>query len=610
MGSAVVSAGTDAWVSQNFPTRNYGADKYLAIRSTAAGPGPSGGGVGLMYFRSPVPAGATVTSAVIEIRTYGASPNATQTLALRRITESWTESRVTFNTYPAYVSGPSGTLSVAPNTPSGTWLSFDVTNAFQAFANGTKNYGFRIDTSTTAGVTRLRGFQADYKPVLRVSWSDAPAAPTNLRPNGIVSRTHPTLMFDHVDNAGDKTIDSVQMQLSNSESFASPVFDSGEVDSDAPELVLQSTAFAGLSEGQTLYWRARVKDGSGLWSAWSDDASMQRISKPNLQILSPDPAYGFTEATPPVVWSSPNQKAYRVVVDRIDSTKRLYDSGRLSGSTNDVTLPTLPDDSVVKVIVQTWDNVAGRVASPGDPTNAQASVTVGVNVDPTVDSPINVTVEQQGITPNVRIRWFRGAMPDSFTIYRNGRVIASNLDPSDSELTTDGENYVYTYDGAKPNIPATYTVRAVVNGKSSPDSNAFVFASRCEGIWLQREGTLTDVPIMGTDEGSWSMPEDATIYAPLGSKKVTRVLQGQRGWEGTLTGYIMDGFGGKSYATALNALYDVKQDPMTPVRLIAGDANFSALIGDITVWPVPDQNEGQMHRKVSFSFWQVDDFEW
>lgn len=601
MGSAVVSAGTDSWVSQNFPTRNYGSDSYLAIRSTAPG---ANGGVGLIYFRSPVPAGATVTSAVIEIRTYGASPAQAQTFALRRVTTSWSESRVTFSTYPSYVAGASASVALPASSPGMTLLSFDVTSAVQAFANGTKNYGFRIDTTGTAGVTRLRGFGADVKPVLRVTWSDAPKAPVNLRPNGVISLAKPTLSFDHMDAAGDTTINAVQFQLDAASDFASPDFDSGTVSTDAAQLDLATTAYAGLADGATVYFRARVQDGAGLWSAWSDDAAMTRDLQTSVTILSPTEAGGITESTPPVLWSSPDQSSWRLLV--IDSAgKTVHDTGYRKGTDTGYTIPSgvLRDGATYEVRVYVRDSVSTRVSAPGDPVYVHDSVTATVTVDPTVNAPTGLSVSQADASPKVDLTWSRSVLPDEMAVLANGVVVAQA--PA-SEWTTDGTTFSYSYEGAKPNVPTTYAVRAVVNGKQSPNSATVAFTSRAEGIWLL--GESASVALMGDDEGTWSMPDNATIYEPHGGRSVTRVVDGMRGWEGQLTGYIFDGFNG-AYEEIKNALNELKNDPVTPVRLVAGDANFRALIGDVTWWPTPVQRDGQLHRKVSFNFWQVDDFE-
>ena len=673
MGSAVVSAGTDSWVSQNFPTRNYGSDRYLAIRSTSLGAGPSGGGVGLIYFRSPVPAGATVTSAVIEIRTWGGSPAESQTMSLRRVTEAWSQSKVTFNTYPSYNAEASASAVIPASSPGFTLLSFDVTSAFQAYANGTKNYGFRIDTTATAGVTRLRGFGADVKPVLRVTWSDAPKAPVNLRPNGVISLDKPTLSFDHVDVAGDKTIQAVQFQLDATGDFGSPDFDSGAVLTDAAELDLSQdmnrsasitttaasttitapttftssdvgaavtgtgipdgatiTAVAsgtsatisaaatasgtvtatigrrypGLADGATVYYRARVQDGAGLWSAWSDDAAMTRQPQTSVTILSPTEAGGITEPTPPVMWSATDQTSWRLFV--FDSAgKTVHDTGYRNGADDGYTLPSgvLRDGGTYSIHVYVRDSVATRVTAPGDPIYVSDTVTATVTVDPTTDAPTGLAVVQAGSEPTVDLTWSRAVLPDEMVVLANGVVVAQ---AAASEWTTDGINYSYSYEGARPNVPTTYAVRAVVNGKQSPNSGTVSFTSRTEGIWLI--GASTSVALMGDDEGSWSMPDNATIYEPHGGKSVTRVVDGMRGWEGQLSGYIFDGFNG-SYTELQAALTEMKNDPANPVRLIAGDANFRALIGDITWWPTPVQRDGQLHRKVSFSFWQVDDFE-
>ena len=63
---------------------------------------------------------------------------------------------------------------------------------------------------------------------------------------------------------------SIQVQTNATDVWTAPTFDSGTVASSTPELDLNTTSYAALTDGQVIYWRVRVQDMAGLWSLWSD----------------------------------------------------------------------------------------------------------------------------------------------------------------------------------------------------------------------------------------------------------------------------------------------------------------------------------------------------
>jgi len=80
-----------------------------------------------------------------------------------------------------------------------------------------------------------------------------------------------------------------------------------------------------------------------------------------------------------------------------------------------------------------------------------------------------------------------------------------------------------------------------------------------------------------------------------------RRVQSQRGYEGSLEGYLVDMFN----TTAVqyeNDLLAMRKLPNRPVVLALGDLSIKVLLGNITSYPTPAQPP---IRVVSFDFWQV-----
>jgi hypothetical protein len=216
---------------------------------------------------------------------------------------------MTWNNQPA-VTGTAVTLTKS-SPAAGTVWTFDLKSMFQTVSNGAAWYGIRI-TSNGATNTQFWSPQAadsTNRPAIVFTWADNPKVPTMLYPSGgrAVGDPLPTLRCDFVDVSGDTTMAGLQVQINaGSNNFAAPTFDSGVVATSVPELALVQTAFTGMVEGTTYWWRAQVQDGSGLWSGWSVPTSMRLMYLPKVQINNP--AFSNTiatvsEATPPIDWT-------------------------------------------------------------------------------------------------------------------------------------------------------------------------------------------------------------------------------------------------------------------------------------------------------------------
>jgi hypothetical protein len=593
MATQTVLSGMDAWVSTGYPNQSHPQEPVIKARSGIAN--------AYVWFRSPAPAGAVITQALLTL-TVKNSSTGSRTVSARRANATWSASKLTWNNQPGQ--GPNDSTTSIGSLSNGSTVVLDVTQFVQAFANGTPNYGWRITTSSSSSV-HFYGFNSSHAPKLTVTWSDNPAQPVDLAPaEGVTSLAKPHLTFTYQDLGGNTELAAVQVQVNATDSFSSPAFDSGVVETQASGLDLAETAFAGITDGQTVYWRVRARDGAGLWSTWSDSVSLTRHVKPTVAITNLGAGVAY-ETTPPIIWSvtGGTQKRYRVLVSKLsDVTRTIYASDTRTSTDTAFTIPAgvLEDDTDYRVRVRVWDR-DDREASPGDPAYTEAFADFHLDVDATVDPPTNLTITQDGFKPYVFVEFDRETTPDRFVIIRDGRTVATR---DADELFVDGTHYRYKSYGPRPNWSHRWEVRAVVNGKTSADNPSKYFATKVEGIWLVDRERDIEVTLLGDDEGTWEMEDDASVYTPIGSTQVVRIVSGMRGLSGSLSGVLMAGFG-KPYSAMENDLYQIKERPYQTVQLYAGDVSMEVMLGNITLSPSPKTRAGQVFKNVSFDFWQV-----
>ena len=607
MSKAIVRSGMDAFVLSAYPNANYAAATRLRLKSGEA--------EAFLFFKSPVPRGSTVTSAKIRLWNSTAQSGSV-TVSAQRVGASFKVRRLTWNNKPGVVGSAA---SVAVSSPAvGDLFEIDVTTQVQTIADGGANYGWKITTSFT---TLLRLFSlnaATTKPVLVVEWTDQPDQPGMLRPYGglAVSTDKPILRFSYSDPGGDDALDAVQVQIDAGNNFVSGIdFDSGWVTSTEPELDLSATAYGGLSDGSTTYWRVRVRDEAGGISDWSDVASFSRDDKGTLAITNPAaPSSNFVdEFTPPISWTltGETQKAYQVRIARATAPNTwIYDSGRVTSTSTTHTLPfrwhghrVLRDDLSYIVNVRVWDT-KDRVATPSIPVFQSASRTFSVQYDGTPTVVTDFTATQPTEAPWVRLQWNRATMPDQWVIVRDGEVI-DKVDTA-ADLLFTGTTYRYTDYTARPNVAHIYKVRAVDiitgNRKMAATSPTSTITPTCPGFWLiDPDRPSLEVNLAGTDTGNIAYAEDSALFAPIGATSPTRIVSSLRGLEGTITGPI---------ETTIVHTWDVhkanllalKATPSQTYRLAFGDENIPATISHVSAIAAPDALPTLNHMKLTASF--------
>ena len=241
-----------------------------------------------IYFGKPWPSGTNIMSAKLRLWNEG-NWGGSVTITAQRLSQSWAASRLTWNNRPG-VTGATVSRTMSGVSDETMW-EIDIAPLLQAVSNGAPWYGIRL---TVNGGSVRKFFssnapRAARRPQVVVQWSDAPEAPENLSPGGnrVITGSHPLLSYTFTDVAGDTSLDAQQIQLASSETgFGTPLMDTGWIIADAPEYDLNTSSYSGLATGGTVWWRARVRDGAGLQSPWSEPTSFRRAPKGVLNITS------------------------------------------------------------------------------------------------------------------------------------------------------------------------------------------------------------------------------------------------------------------------------------------------------------------------------------
>jgi len=597
MSTATVRTGIDSWTSSAAASTNYGGGKWLRMQA--------GGTVknAYLYQKPAVPRGATVLSALLHVYSVGVQPSIT--VNLQRISARWSESQLNYNNAPG-VTGSVVAVTQASAADATEWI-FDVTALLQTYANGAAFYGFRLSTTNTTEREFYSLNATDHRPILVVQWSDAPDAPTELSPAGgsAVTLSKPKLTFNFHDVSGSTAMQACNVQINPTNVFTSPAFDSGTVLTSDPELDLAATAYAGISLGATAWWRVRVQDAAGIWSDWSSARNFTRVARGTLSIGSPTGGV-VNDATQTVIWSltGATQTAWRIIVaDDADPTNHLLDTGRRSGTAVSYTIPKgiiTSETTTYRLRVLVWDEPL-RVQTPGDPVQTEAVTTFVFVEDPT-PNPVTSLVAAQVASgrPRVALTWSRSTAPDYFSIWRNGRLVDTDLVPAD--LYTSGTSYQFVDATAEPHTAHTWKVRCKVSGKLGPGpSTGLVY--EVDAVWLTDIDTGKLVPVLVDTEARFDMPEIAAVFRPVNGSSVVRISQGHYGLEGHVEG-IVEGYADGTAASWVANLLWMKARPENTLRLTVGGENLHAIIGNVVIAPAPDG--GPDDRAVSFDFWSQD----
>lgn len=597
--TTTVRKGVDTWLDSTNTTTNYGDAQRLGIKSGSMYP--------LIWFAPPFPPGANVSSAILTVYAKGAW-GVSPTLSVRRVTSSWKASRVTYATTPTVLGTTGATLTQSSPADATVW-SFDVTNLMQNVADGSNYYGFRLETTDTTQRFLYSLDALDYKPTLAVTFTVPPDAPTDLVPSGnqAVSSAKPVVRFTFNDYGGDY-MSGLQVQINATNVWTAPTFDSGILTATEPELDLSGTAYAGLANTVSAYWRVRAKDSTGLWSPWSDASQFHRDNKGTLTLSSPSVSNVLNDFTPPIVWSlaGETQTAWRAWILRDDDpTTVLADSGKTTGTATQWTVPKgalKRDDITYRARVRTWDS-KDRANTAGDPdfTAVERAFTFSEDGTVVAVTAFSIVINSISLQPHVTLSWTSATAPDSFNIMRDGDVVDSKLLPSD--LLVSGTTYQYVDKEARRGVSHVWKVQRVVNGKASASNPTATGTLIAAGIWLADNDRNIFLFLTNTTGSTWGMGEAGDTFNPLGSATSVRLTQGIRGWEGNVTGTLVDYGANTADGWADNAMNMRSRAPRTTYTLHVGREAMKVRVFNFQV--TPQSQPGPSTRLVSFDFLQV-----
>jgi len=219
---------------------------------------------------------------------YHAKGTSTATIYAHRKTADWSEasggSTATDETWNSgassslveanYAALVAGDFANVDDGGDGTWVYIPITGIVRAWKAGSTVYGILLINATSESnaaygkefYSRRSSGKAPY------IWIDyttnvAPTTASLASPIGgvVVNTLTPTLDWTHNDPDGDaQSAYEVQVDA-DSNSFASPVWASGQVVSSNTQVVVGTA----LARGPRYFWRVRTRDPSGLWGPWN-----------------------------------------------------------------------------------------------------------------------------------------------------------------------------------------------------------------------------------------------------------------------------------------------------------------------------------------------------
>lgn len=283
-------------------------------------------------------------------------------------------------------------------------------------------------------------------------------------------------------------------------------------------------------------------------------------------------------------------------------------------------------DTPYTVIVRAWD-AAAREGLPGDPPYYEARITGHVyDGDAAVATPNLVSATDMG-DGMVEFIWTWGAAdrvhPETFSLSLNGVDELRLPEPDECwEAFSGGTNRYRAFVPFPPNQLTAFRLRAhdASGGKifvSIGTANQNL-TTKVQGIWLLtyvEPRSYIPIHIRSKDTPDISIGEVSAVRQIIGSRRIVRLMDVVRGYEGSIDGVVIDekppsnNVLHNTFTSALTyaqRLEDMKGSANTrPQRLVLGHFNFPVTIGQIS-GPRPSRHPWLY--EVGFEFSQEDEF--
>lgn len=530
-----VKANTDAYTSSKYPSKNYGGVKFMVLDTS----GDSRRG--FMQFKLGFAEGAEILSATLVLKQRGAATGGSRTLTVQRLASTWAESKITHNKQPG-VTGSTATATLGDSSVDGREWVFDVKALISEVADNQKQwFGFRVVSNNGTPISiHSRNAGNDYAPKLVVTYANPPVKPSELSPSGsrVVSLLRPKLRFDFTDVATED-LEYAKVVASTSSTMSPLLFDSGKFATSVPEY----TPASDLPTGVPIYWKVVVWNGSGADSPESDVKQFSIVAKPTVTITSASTMY---EATPEFTWtvSGGTQVAFEVRITKpSDFTSILYSSGRVTSDQLSWTLPAsagsiLDPNTSYGLVLRVWDNYP-REAIPSDPPFVEKTQVFTISATSAVDSPMDLTVTTPDDSPFAVLEWEYSGSVDDFVIYRDGKLVAADIDPASASIGGGKFRYIDP-------IPKPYaeTIWGVAAHLGTDTSFPVEITGQVEpiGVWLvSLSGDHKKVQLWGADSPvTFEADETVIVHEPLNAPSAVVVTQSVRGRRGYLSAFVKE----------------------------------------------------------------------
>lgn len=590
MPTVKLKARYGTWYRSDNPTfKFYNYRTYLAIR--ASGPIMHS----YVYFTNPFPSvpGVKVTSAKIRLWMQGGTTNTgTRSVSVQRVGRGLNFTTMTYNTRPTVFAGATRSVQTSGPLSGKHMFEIDVTADLAAVASGATFYGYIITTTAPFTIMLYGANHSQLQPELEVTYTQPPTVPRDLSPSSgrTVGVAKPHLTFNYYDVNGSEKLTAVQVQVNTTNSFTSPLWDSGQVNTTEAGLDLAETSFPAVPPNAGRWWRVRARSSAGVWSDWSSPTSWNYREKMNVVMDSPGAT--FSDPTPPVSWTATSPTGATATrwraamyVDDAGRWKLVASSGDQAGAGNTWTPSTAARNyqKPHRFVVDVWDSY-NREETPGDRAFSSAARESVFLQATTVTPPTSLKHNNTYPRPDAPLTWNRAEVPDKWSIYRDGQLIASI---PGTELHVGGTSFKYVDFPARGNH--TWAVRAVVNNQSSSAATTSATVD-FRGTWLfDPDGNA--VCVQNDKDHDMTMPEVSAIHEPLGSDRVVIITQALRGYEGTVDGLITDLKGQDETAAQWRAnLLRFKSEPTTTLTLVIEDQSFPVVIRNVQLRQAPLQD--------------------
>lgn len=601
MSDITSTVGQDTWADEASPTRNYASTVSVGVRG---GAGATRYGYIHPALSGPALYGRTVLLAELTGRIRSTSGVA-QDIVARVLTERFQAGSVDWEHQPAQTATLAATASVLAGNAPGDVVTWDVTSAVQAIADGGTYYGWRLGTTNTTGLLFYSYDSGEPAWELNVSLSEAPEQPTQQRPDGgAVSSSKPVLGWD---GDGDGVIPQAEFQvlIYDTEAGVVPVFDSGWVVSPDPEYDLAPTAYVPVA---TPFWTVQTKSSTGALSEVSDRASFTTVAKPTLVMDSPTGGV-IGDPSPSVAahLSSGTLSMWRGWVTSADRSDVRYDTGTRTGALS-FTIPrrsggryVLRDEKPAWLRIAAWDSV-DRAAAVGDAPYIEEWVQI-IWDDDVIPAPTALTVTPSAPgDPRLVWSWSHVETAEAYLLQVDG-VTVERVDPADISIV--GGVYTYTDQGwVTPLRPQSLTVRAVELSKRSAASNTVTYSHVVKGVWLIPTDGSDVIVLSGTAVENINRADHAATYQ-LQDGSTVEIIYGRPGLNGSLELSVSSRDDAFAMLDALDALTaDTTAVPV--VQMVWGSRSIRARITSPHHVPSPDITASNLLHIVRFGFVEED----